>query len=348
MALALGLAAPDDRGAGLDRAGEAREVVIVPRGMWIGFVLGLVAVAAPACDSGTEAEDTALLPVPAMSAGEDLIFDLTRAQREYIAASVREPNAEPTELYDEYVIAPNWDSCWNEPAWREAGVTSAETAESLTLRDLDRLEAGIRDMAMADALDLTAGCLSRSHELIAGPPVTVCLMASYPAVGGMAMIGESGGIRTVSLGSTILIGVDTRVEGWQAMLPYAVAREHFWLMPAEQDPTLLDLVVGVGKAQAYGMHLYPAASPPQIDALTPDQEASAWDRMLPILDSRDPDVIWGYIGFSRTPAIRHWTGNTIGYHIVQAYLDGHPGATIAEWSALDAETLLAESGYGVG
>ena len=67
--------------------------------------------------------------------------------------------------------------------------------------------------------------------------------------------------------------------------------------------------------------------------------------MSPDLSSHDPELIEDYLFIGDSLAIPTWTGHTIGYHIVQAYLDAHPEATIDDWTMLDAATLLADSGY---
>ncbi len=47
-------------------------------------------------------------------------------------------------------------------------------------------------------------------------------------------------------------------------------------------------------------------------------------------------------GLDGTP---RWTGYTIGFHIVQSYLQNHPNADVDEWTDKDTHDLLAESGY---
>jgi uncharacterized protein YjaZ len=43
--------------------------------------------------------------------------------------------------------------------------------------------------------------------------------------------------------------------------------------------------------------------------------------------------------------IPQWTGYTIGFRIVQKYIQSHPQSNPVEWTKLGADQLLAESGY---
>ena len=68
-----------------------------------------------------------------------------------------------------------------------------------------------------------------------------------------------------------------------------------------------------------------------------------WEEMQKYLDTTSYRTQARFMfGGGQTP---QWTGYTIGYHIVQAYIDRHPDVSVAEWTALDPHNLLEESGY---
>lgn len=75
----------------------------------------------------------------------------------------------------------------------------------------------------------------------------------------------------------------------------------------------------------------------------PEQESEQWEIMQEDLDAtslqRQQRYMFGFGGTLR------WTGYTIGFHIMQRYLQNHPNTDVEEWTDKDACDLLAESEY---
>jgi uncharacterized protein YjaZ len=79
------------------------------------------------------------------------------------------------------------------------------------------------------------------------------------------------------------------------------------------------------------------------NTLTPAQETVVWQKMKPLLASTDYRVNSKFLfGREDVPKL---AGYTIGFHIVQSYIKSHPTAAIPEWSALNDQQLLDQSGY---
>ena len=49
--------------------------------------------------------------------------------------------------------------------------------------------------------------------------------------------------------------------------------------------------------------------------------------------------------FGGAESLPRWSGYTIGFRLVQAFLQAHPAMSIEEWTALDAAELLRQSPY---
>jgi uncharacterized protein YjaZ len=140
---------------------------------------------------------------------------------------------------------------------------------------------------------------------------------------------------------------------WLNWIPYTVAHEYHhrvWLDQHDgqlQTADLLDSMVLEGKADSFARLLYPDRHAPWTEALTPEQELNQWQAMQKYLNARSDAtqqkfMFGGLVGNNDVPL---WTGYTIGFHIVQSYLQKHPDVTVDEWTMLNAHDLLDQSGY---
>ncbi len=117
------------------------------------------------------------------------------------------------------------------------------------------------------------------------------------------------------------------------------------------DMTLLNMAIFNARASDFTRHLYPEASFPWENALTPEQESKLWADMSPYFaityqdypDYRKIDrFLYGYTNPELYPA---WGGLFLGEQILSAYRESHPEVTLAELAALSPQTVLEESGY---
>jgi uncharacterized protein YjaZ len=316
----------------------------------------VTAITLAACGNDETTESTTDAIAPAVVVGPDQVFRLYDGQARYVSAAREDPDAELSTLYTEYVIDPYWEQCFSAMVPEEDRTLAAsmalhaELAASMTLHDTDRLSASVEALRTEDAVETVATALTETRAMVDTPPVTACVMAGYPSAVSGQLLDDVGGVMTAGWEHVMGVVVNPEVDGWQALLGYVVARNCHQLAQEsccrdpDQTPKLLEAVVSIGKAHTFAELLYPAAHSPQTNVLIQRQEAALWERMSPDLTSQDPELIQDYVFISRS-TVPTWTGHTIGYHIVQAYLDAHPEATIDDWTMLDAATLLADSGY---
>lgn len=295
------------------------------------------------------APSTADSGVSAVAGGPDRVVAVYNGQERYVAAAREDPDASLPALYTEHVVDPYWDACFSTEA-TGADVDRTRFGARITLSDTDRLGASAETLRATEATETVATALAEARVTVDTPPVTICVMAGYPATRFARLLDKTGGVMTTTADQTVVMAVNPEVDGWQALMGYAAAREGYFLAQenccwgADQVPTLLEAVVSIGKAHTFGKLLYPGASSPQTDALSPHQEAAQWERMSSDLTSQAPELIEKYL-FIRPSGVPRWAGHTIGYHIVHNYREAHPEATLDEWTHLDAATMLDESGY---
>ena len=229
----------------------------------------------------------------------DRVVAVYNSQERYVAAAREKPDAALPALYTEYVVDPYWEACFSTAA-TGADVDRAEFGARITLSDTDRLGASAETLRTADATETVAAALAEARISVDTPPVTICVMAGYPATRFARLLDKTGAVMTTTSDQTVVMAVNPEVDGWQALMGYAAARDGYFLAQenccwgADQVPTLLEAIVSIGKAHTFGKLLYPEASSPQTDALSPQQEAAQWKRMSSDLTSRNPELIEKY------------------------------------------------------
>ncbi len=83
---------------------------------------------------------------------------------------------------------------------------------------------------------------------------------------------------------------------------------------------------------------------PWSHALAPREWPAVMSRIEPLLDTRDYDhAAWFFGRQYGLDTIPRWTGYTVGYHLVGAYLDAHPDARPSRLCGIPAADLLAEA-----
>jgi uncharacterized protein YjaZ len=158
---------------------------------------------------------------------------------------------------------------------------------------------------------------------------------------------------TSTSGSTVFIHLDPNRRDFgseiEARLPALLAHEldhsvRFSEGPGPSDD-LLEAMISEGIADAFAGQAYPEAEPfPWDDALTPAQERRQWRAVQPVLHAGLSERLhqrWIIAG----GAVPHWTGYTIGYHIVRAYLAAHTDSSAAELTLVDAGEIFKGSNY---
>lgn len=211
---------------------------------------------------------------------------------------------------------------------------------------LAELEKATEFLQVAKVEHVVRRAITRSAEQLRGPnTVEVCLSPLDPndRVGREAMNGVRG-----RAGERIVLGVYPQ-PGWLDVLPYLVAHEyhHIVIFRRHLDPAepvdLLGALLVEGRANTFAGQLYPDATAPWTHSLTAEQEREQWVRMKPHLASTDEAVKLRYLlGGGGVP---RWTGYTIGFRIMNRFLEGRSYLDVEAWSALDAEFILRRSGY---
>ena len=264
-------------------------------------------------------------------------------QLAFIRALQAEPDlrlTEKTELYQELALAPYAEECASD----EEAFVRSNVGYGVT--ELETWEKAVRDVAAADVADAVGEAVAKAALLLPADPITFCVFALHPSDD--FVLEKMGGVVGTAAATTVYMNVYP-LEGWLDRLEQSVVHEYHhaaWLQRfpnAFDDFRLVDYLVFEGKASSFAKLVYPEAAAPWTEALTPDQEREQWQALQPYLTTRNLDFQRQIMfGSDRFPV---WTGYTIGFNMVQAFLEEHPDVSVETWTDVDAQELLQLSGY---
>jgi uncharacterized protein YjaZ len=154
------------------------------------------------------------------------------------------------------------------------------------------------------------------------------------------------GVVGTCVGDNILLKINPAAPGWLDWVPYVLAHEYHHTVWgynyfAVRGNTKMDLLAGFivdGQADSFAGAVFPGFSPAWVHNLTSQQEASLWLEVRPRLHSEDHADYQRFMFGDEAAGIPWCAGYTLGYRLVQNYLQQHPGLSwvdlldIAPWS----------------
>lgn len=300
----------------------------------ISFFFIIISLAVPSCARSSVSEQEQLFKVISVYEG----------MSKYVEAARSDPEADLNELFQKHIIDPYWEEC------AEGGeyILLAEEAFKDPIRDFDRLEEEIRLLSTSGIEEVVEEALHQASTLLHGPDTTVCIAALDPR--DTFVRKNMHGVAGFTLGSGKILSQVSIQDDWRDWVSYLVAHEYHhsvWTSlhyEKSKGRDLLNYLVFEGKADSFARLVYPDIKAPWTDALAPDQEARQWRKMEPQLSITNYAMKQRYM-FGGGRSVPLWSGYTIGFHIVQSFLQQTPEATIDEWTAMDANDVLAQSGY---
>jgi uncharacterized protein YjaZ len=278
-----------------------------------------------------------------------VIIPAFEAQADYIAAVRADPSADKDALYKKYVADRYGESCLYSGL-----LTPSMTRPTVghPIGDLDQLAENVRILRESDIVQVAKTTLQQAAALLPGSKITVCLFAADPTYQSVVSLFMHGLYALANDPSRVVVEVVPQGD-WHDLLSYTFAHEYHHTIYIQRLPTpqsdpvpkdLLDNLLCEGRADSFAHLLYPNVGVSRVNALTPEEEAAQWQAIQAGLTNTSYSDFQRFL-FGDGDKIPTWTGYTIGFHIVQKYIHSHPNASPAEWTTLDADKLLAESGY---
>lgn len=268
-------------------------------------------------------------------------------QAHYLEEINSDPDADTASLWREHVVDAYREDCLEGEYER-----LAEGRLSEPVLDLERLEGAVKALRGSDVAQIVETALRKSARELSGPDTAICVFVEGDRMAAYSHEAAGAGGFTAGSGK-ILLFVNPESD-WKEWTPYITAHEyhhsawtHLWTEDHPGQEPLSDLLVDYlifeGRADSFARLLYPDKIAPWTQALTPEEEKEQWKAMRADLRSADQDL-WSQYAFGG-PVAPRWTLYTIGFHVVQRYLERHPDRGVRRWTAMEAGDLLEESGY---
>lgn len=261
----------------------------------------------------------------------------------YVEAAKSDPDADLEELYREYVVDPYWEECAAGGEYR----ILAERAIANPIEDIDDLAKNVTTIAETEIEQIVVEALEKSADVLPGPHTTVCIYASDPQLSW----GRMRGVRGFTAGTGKIWIQLSPEKDWLEWIPYTVAHEYHHSVWTEnhfkwyKKSNLLNYLIFEGRADSFAHYLYPDKLASWTTAISIDEEERQWEELRENLEKTEQEQKRDFMFGNRIRSIPTWTGYTIGFHIVQLYIENHPNVSIEEWTAMGADELFKESGY---
>ncbi len=189
--------------------------------------------------------------------------------------------------------------------------------------------------------------LRESAEMLTGGEKTVHLFPADPVLSReLSAMNHATGV--VFNEHSLVIFVTPSVKAKH--LKHTVAHEYAHTVDSEDalesEDTVLDAVLKEGKADSFANLLYPKIETPWTQPFTETNKEIAWKAFEANKEAANSAAVQEILYGNPREEIPIWTGYTIGYTVMQAFLEHHPDMPVEEWMALDAEEILAGSGLG--
>jgi len=264
--------------------------------------------------------------------------------RRYLGAARHASPDELGPLHRKHILEPQWQDC-------AAGGELEEYAARAVcepIRDLDALEASLAQLEGSGVEGIAERAWAGAHAALPGPSTTIWVLPADP--GNIFIRDFMRGVQATTAGAGKIWLHLSPPGDWRTLIPPAIAHEHHhsvWLhrhCHGADWKFLLNYLVFEGRACAFSRMLYGQARQPWTETLNPQQEAEVWQAMKPQLPSHSEQVMVKFM-FGGVEGVPLLAGYTVGDRIVRAFLAGHPGLDVDTWTAMDADELLAASGY---
>jgi uncharacterized protein YjaZ len=262
----------------------------------------------------------------------------------YVESARYDPEADLDDLFRKHVI----DAYWKECAEGGEYTLLAEGAFENPIVDLDGLDEEIESLRNSRIEEIVVEALKQASALLDGPDTTVCIAALDPE---NSFVKEyMNGVTGRTLGSGKILIEANLQDDWEDWVSYTIAHEYHhsvWTSRHHEKGErndLLNYFVFEGRADSFAGLVSPEFTAPWLNALSPEQETEQWRKVNSQLTITDYGMKQRYM-FGDGRSVPLWSGYTIGYHIVQSYLEWNPETTIDQWTGMDALEILEGSGY---
>jgi uncharacterized protein YjaZ len=272
------------------------------------------------------------------------VFAAYKGQGAYIAVARRTPGADLASLYRSYVGDPIWKEC----AVNGEYIYHAEKAINDPITDCDYIQNAVDTLNESGIEKIVESSLRHISKLLPGSDTAVCILVADPREKYIRY--QMHGVKGFTAGAGKIWLQIAPFGDWLDWVPYSLAHEYHhsvWTSRHYKKGStvdLLDHLISEGRADSFARMAYPERVAPWTNALSPDQESAVWQLMKPQLGSTSYQMRKRFL-IGGAQNIPYYAGYTVGFHIVQKFLEAYPDIDIDKWTAVDPHDILEQSGY---
>jgi uncharacterized protein YjaZ len=245
------------------------------------------------------------------------------------------------------------------PSFIEMGQRSAIT--QLGDPKVDVLLAALDELDTGDVGSVAESALAEAVKAMPHPDLNSRIFLMPGDGESNVLVNQMNGVLGFSLGAQATMVFVWPVENWQTWLEYTIVHEYAHLvrnllfprgisggklvyMNTKEPETLLDAMIAEGIADAFALSVTSKVVPSWTDALNPEETEHIWPRVRRRLAVSDTTDIRRML-FGDNDRVPQWAGYTLGYRMVQSYLEKRPETTFSEIVKLPGSEILAGSSY---
>jgi predicted Zn-dependent protease DUF2268 len=240
-----------------------------------------------------------------------------------------------------------------------AALSASAPASSLAIEMVSghyRVKIGAAALSLARTADVdleaaTRTALAHIDELVPGPTADISIdvdpSIAIPDVGVGGFTDPRSGAVRIGFAVHPIAGLPIAVRDW---LPGALAHELHHARRIRAGPgygmAVGEAIVTEGLAAAFEREAFPAAPiSPWSMAIDRAAQARVWPLVVAAWSTPDTATEHQRWFFGGTADIPRWSGYTLGYEVVAAYLRTHPGITPSALISTTASHIRETSGY---
>lgn len=278
--------------------------------------------------------------------GDLKIVSMYKGIKSYIKEAKVSEGDDYEQLWKEYVIDPFWDQ------WAAGQFNGDRIREEMKrpIQDFEFLEKALAILVESEIEDTLKVIYEKVTELL--PPQessrVICIQISDNKDE------ATHGVVGNCVGDNILIYINPLMPDWELYLPWVLAHEYhhciwgydYFFLKGNHRVDFLTSILSEGQADSFGKALCPQLSPTWTRVLSKEEELRQWYILKEYLQQVDNMELHCRFFFGNsdtsTPA---YTAYTIGFNIIQKYLQNHPSVSFLELLEKSSIEILENSCY---
>lgn len=278
--------------------------------------------------------------------GDLKIVSMYKGIESYIKEAKISEGTDYEQLWKEHVIDPYW-YLWAAGQFNEDRISEEI---KLPITDFEFLEKALSVLGESELEDTLKRVYEKVTELLPPQEVSRVICIQISDNKDEATHGVVGNC----VGDNILIYINPLMPDWEVYLTWVLAHEYhhciwgydYFYLKGNYRVDFLTSILSEGQADSLGKVLCPQLSPVWTRALSKEEELRQWNILKKYLQQDDSMELHCRFFFgnsdTNTPP---YTAYTIGFNIIQRYLENHPSESFIELLEKNSMEILENSCY---